>query len=746
MNEHTNPDTSLLATRLLRTSAIVIFLAIVVRLYTLQILQGDIYRAEADENRLREIGIPAPRGIIYDRGGEVLVRNRPAFQISIVPEDIPFDDLLTPDVDEEALEIERILLVLRVHERTDVALNLAELMFRRLQRRDYTSAVESVDITLKTNPIANPEFNAEEADIDPLQIDPASDCGGPSDPWCQIPDLSVALPLPALVAVVQKAVEIGRLGGSAEPILLLDSVDRIQAFLISEESYRLQGLLINEIPVREYPHGELVSHIVGFMGPIPAVLADDYAENGYKDPNERVGLSGLEFSYQTELRGVPGQQNMVVDILGREQGIQGEETFPVAGRSLYLSLELPLQKRMDELLRSMMEEQNAPWGVTIAMDPMSGSILGMVSLPSFDNNVFAERIAEEYLALQDDERKPLINYAIGGLYPPGSVFKMVTATAALQEGVISSQDIIRDDGPIYLPNRFAPDDLSLAQEFISWNHDLGINHGPLNIAQALALSNDIYFYLIGGGFPPPNQIDGLGDRRIARYSELFGYGDQTGVDLPGEVAGLVPDDQWKRQTRAESWTTGDSYNLSIGQGDLLSTPLQVLVATAAVANGGTVLQPRLVHHITDVDGRVIQDYEPVVSRQLPVDDAVLDVVRLGMWSAVNSDFGTAIAGRIDGLEVAGKTGTAEFCEWDPDEGDCRYRDEDDRLPSHAWYVAYAPYESPEIIVVTFVYRGGQGSDVALPVTTEILRTYFEIAVSEDASAEDAGNDGIVPNE
>lgn len=719
MGSPTSFDTSLLASRLLRIGTILIFLVIVGRLYFLQILRGEEFLADANVNRLRTTEIPAARGVVYDATGQVLVQNKPTFQVSIIPEFIPFDDEFTLDVDEERQAIQNILEAMRVHERDDVAIRLSELMFLRLGRQDYTNAVEETEsddikaVSLATIRVPNPNFLDNSASDDPLS----------EDPFVEIPDLETVLPVNFMVSVVQKAVEIGRLGSAAEPILLHDSVSRIQAFYIAQESYRLEGVQIEQVPVREYLYDELVSHILGFMGPIPAALAEEYTDAGYRNLNEQVGLSGLEFSYQEQLRGTPGLRNQVVDILGREQGVIGDETQPVAGQSLHLSVNLDLQRRMEELLRDMMEEKDAPWGVTISMDPRNGSILGMVSLPSFDNNIFSAAKREGYQELASDERRPLINYAIGGLYPPGSVYKMVTATAALSQNIVTQDTIIRDDGPIYLPNKFVPDDRSRDQEFVSWNHKDGINHGPINVVQALALSNDIYFYLIGGGFPPDDFI-GLGDRSMARWSTEFSYGRATSIDLPGEVAGLVPDDEWKRRTRAESWTTGDSYNVSIGQGDLLATPLQVLVATAAVANGGTVYQPRVVHHTTDVSGALVQAFEPQIDRILDVDPFVMNIVQRGMWAAVNNDFGTAIKGRIDGLEVAAKTGTAEFCEWDVEEGDCKFRDEDDNLPTHAWYVAYAPYDAPEFINVTFVYRGGEGSDAALPVTTEIIRSYF----------------------
>ncbi|MGL4649541.1 MAG: penicillin-binding transpeptidase domain-containing protein, partial [Caldilineaceae bacterium] len=301
-----------------------------------------------------------------------------------------------------------------------------------------------------------------------------------------------------------------------------------------------------------------------------------------------------------------------------------------------------------------------------------------------------------------------------------------TAGAALQEGIITGDGLVVDNGPMFLPNRFAPNDLSMAQKFVSWNHKLGISHGAMNVVRALALSNDIYFYWIAGGYPPDN-IPGLGARKLAQWTELFGYGDPTGIDLPGEVGTIVPNDQWKRQLYAESWTTGDSYNMGIGQGYVLATPLQVLVAASAVANGGKVVQPQVVYQMTDANGGLQRDFTPKITRELPISPENMQLLQEGMWSVVNTAEGTGAASKVDGVTVAGKTGTAEFCEYIPEEQDCR-RDDKDNLPTHAWYVAYAPFEAPEIAVVAFVYEGGEGSATSIPVVKQVLEAYFrEIA-------------------
>ncbi len=684
------------------------------RLYQLQVLEGDGYRQAADANRFDLVELPAPRGVIYDYTGEILTRNRPSFEVGLVPEDLPFDDPETEE-DEELSAIIEVLTALDADTDEEVALRMAEIMFRRLGRADFARTVGRAGVELnyitvpgETQIIYSDDGRPPQEIVHPLLL----------------PDISEPLPLDGLAALIQRAIALSRQGSASDAVPILDLVDREHAFAISQDSYRLPAVRVKPVPVREYLTGDLLSHVLGFMGPIPAAAEESYRERGYTNPNERVGLNGLEYSYQRELRGMPGYKQTEVDILGREIRTVGEVAEPVPGSNLILNIDMRLQKVMHEAVQAKMEEVEAPWGVAIAMNPMTGAVMGMVSLPSYNNNVFAERINEEYLALERDERRPLINYAIGGLYPPGSTFKMVTAAAALQEGVITKDTVLVDAGPIYLPNRFYPNNMALAQRFVSWNHAYGITHGAINIVDALKLSNNIFFYMIGGGYPQ-NDFIGLGARRLAKWTALFGYGEPTGIDLPGEVGTVVPDDQWKRQLYAESWTTGDSYNMSIGHGYLLSTPLQVLVASSAVANGGKVMQPQIVYQITDANGGLQRDFTPIVKRELPLDDGLIEIVQEGMWSVVNAPGGTGAAARLENPDIvlAGKTGTAEFCEYIPEEEDCR-RTENDNLPVHAWFVAYGPYEAPEIAVVVFLYDGGEGSQAAAPVAKTILDAYF----------------------
>ena len=688
------------------------FLVFCLRLYSLQIVSGASYQEQAAVNRLREIDTHAPRGVIYDRNGEILARNRPSFVIAVIPADLPPDDIAT-EFNEQRIALERLLAVLEADSDREMAIRIAEVMFLHLGREDFKNTVESTGLTLSFRLVDLEILKLDEEGREILEEVPTL-----------IPDLAEPLPVGGLLALLERAVAIGTQGSSYKPVSVLELVDREQAFQVAEETYQLRGVHVLQRPVREYPYRELAGHVLGFLGPIPKLAADNYKARGYEDPNEPVGLNGLEYTYQDSLRGMPGKRLVEVDILGRESRTVNIVREPAPGLNLNLSLDIRLQEIMHNALARQLEETGAPHGVALAMDPRDGSMLGLVSLPSYDNNIFSEGLGEEYQALEveDDTRRPLYNYAIGGLYPPGSTFKLVTSTAALAEHVITPFTTLVDRGPIYLPNFFFPNDPTQAQEFVSWNHKLNILHGPMTIVEGIGFSNDIFFYYLGGGFP--DFMTGLGSERLAKWMRLYGFGELTGVDLPGEVTAFVPDEQWKRLTKAESWTTGDSYNMAIGQGDVLGTPMQVLVSTAAVANGGYVVKPQFVQQTVDTQNRVQWQYEPEKQERLPVDPGLLAYVQKGMWYAVNGIAGTAGNSRVEGITVAGKTGTAEFCAYDPELQDCTDRDDKGNLPFHAWYTAYAPYENPEIVVTVFVYSGGEGSAVAIPVAQEILDAWF----------------------
>jgi penicillin-binding protein 2 len=516
------------------------------------------------------------------------------------------------------------------------------------------------------------------------------------------------------------------------PALVKSDVPSDVAMILEEEHLDWPGVLVRAEPMREYLQGPLLAHILGFVGPIPEEQADVYEARGY-DPNRHlVGLSGIEYTFEEELGGQDGQKMIEVDVAGREVQTVGEPRSSIPGHSLRLTLDLRLQEAMSEILERHLRGVFRQQGIAIAMNPQTGEILGMVSLPSYDNNAFSGGISVETLQqLQEDPNRPLVNHAISGMFPPGSTFKIVVAAAGLEEDVISTTSRFFCGGILWLPNRYYPEDPSLAQPFYCWiYHDYHGQHGSVSLHTALAQSCDIFFYQLGGGYR--DQFVGLGEERLGYYSELFGFGSQSGIDLPGEATGLVPTVKWKRVNYSESWVTGDTYNMSIGQGFVLATPLQVLNAAAAVANGGTLYRPQLVREVIDSQGQVLQAFAPDVIRQIPVSATNLESVREGMRAAVASPGGTARTLQVPGISIAGKTGTAEYF-IDRNKDGIPDRDREGNLPTHAWFVGFGPYENPEIAVLAFVFGGGEGSATTVPIVNEILSYYFEQDTEEPTS-------------
>lgn len=654
------------------------FLVTVAQLARLQLGRGTEFLSRSRENALRLVPIPAARGVIYDREHRILARNRPNFQVNVIP-------ALLPDDREAALAIlSRTLTILTAPPLTSVSTLITE-----------------------TTPVP-PTVEVNEAT---LLFDSA--------------------------AAIWEKVEAARLGASFRPIRIATKVPRSIAFYLEERGVELPGVRVSVTPVREYPSGALTAHIIGYMGAIPPYLVNQYQEKGYR-LDQQVGLSGLEYSYEELLRGQDGERQIVVDVRGNEVRTLREPRPAMPGHSLILTIDLELQRKVEEILRKHMEAVGSRSGVVILEDVNTGAIRSMVSLPSYDNNWFAAGISSErYKQLSEDIWRPLLNHAISGIYPPGSIFKLVTAAAALQEGIITPRTRIMDEGVLWLPNKYFPDDPTQAQKFVCWIYKYGGKHGLINVTQALEVSCDVFFYYVGGGFP--NEFEGLGNELLAYYAHQFGYGELTRIALPGELSGLVGTAQWKRLNHAESWTTGDTYNMAIGQGYLLVTPLQVVNATAAVANGGTLYRPQLVYQVVDADGNLVQDFQPEVLNTIPVKEEYLEIVRQGMYAAVYGPRGTARTGAIPGITMAGKTGTAEFAE-DLD-GDGRIdRDREGNLPTHAWFTAYAPYEDPEVAIVVFVYGGGEGSAVAVPIAREVLAAYFGVTPPPPPAPSPEGGD------
>jgi len=500
-------------------------------------------------------------------------------------------------------------------------------------------------------------------------------------------------------------------------------VTREKALLVAQESMLLPGVSVEVDSMREYPYGPLISQLLGYLLPIPGEYEEEYREQGYDPATDRIGRAGVEATYEDALRGKKGESLVEEDVMGRVIRVVSQQAAPVPGNNVHLTLDLELQKFVEETLRQGMTRPNvnAPRGVAVVMNPQTGEILALVSLPTYDNNLFTQGISvRDWQVLSENVHRPMLNHAISDRLQPGSVFKVVIAAGALQEKVLDGQRTrLNGTGTIIVPNKYYPNDPGQAQKFYCWNR---AGHGWLDVVGGIANSCNIFFYKAGGGFEESG-FEGLGmdeESGIPHYAHLFGFGEPTGVELTGEIGGTVPTRNWKRLTYGESWSTGDTYNLSIGEGYLEVTPLQMLNAVNTIANGGTLYRPSIVHHVTDSDGNIVQHFEPEIIRTLPISPENWSLIQQGMEGAVA--YGTAPNAQIEGVRVAGKTGTAQYCDDIAREtGICRVGY---AQPEHAWFAAFAPVENPEVSVIVFLYNGGEGSENAVPVAHDILDYYF----------------------
>lgn len=665
---------------------IIVFSIYAVRLFSLQVINGEAYLEQAEENRIRNVSVQTQRGSIVDRNGYVLARNAASYNVAITPANLPSDPGTTEEI------------------------------YRQL------SAMIDVPVT---NGIVTEEsarfFTACQTDFG-----------------------------------IKEIVLIDETNTPYTPVFIKCNVDKTTAMRISEKEDDWPGVTIEVEPVRQYPTGSLTAEIIGFLGPITAENQDYYSDQGFVSGRDKVGYAGIEYSMDDVLRGMNGQRVVEVDSAGKEVRDIEEPVDPVAGNSLRLTIDTRLQAAAKTILNDEISTWNI-WfnqirslnGVVIAMNPKTGEILALVSEPTYENNRMETIIpAYYYNQLSQDPLKPLLNHAVSAQHPPGSVFKMVAAVGALNEGVVGPEEEVPCPGTISIIQKYSPNDPGTPMIYYGYDRE---GHGMCDFVEAVALSDDIYFYKIGGGFEPDIPDGGLGAWMIKEYAEALGYGQPTGIELPGEVSGLIPDPTWKRINKAENWSTGDTYIMTIGQGYVLATPLQVLVSFAILANDGVYMQPTLIRDILDSQGNVIKAFEPVVKWDVtkdPVIDVldednkptgekktiepwVIEYAKEGMRQVVVYGTASDAMATLD-IQSAGKTGTAEYCDDVAQEKGLCQRE---TWPFHAWYAGYAPFDDPEIVVVAFVYNGGEGASVAAPVVKRVLDAYFEM------KAMDAANQG-----
>lgn len=483
-----------------------------------------------------------------------------------------------------------------------------------------------------------------------------------------------------------------------DSVIVKEGLSR-EEVLVSE--LRLEGVPGVELattPVRHYAAIASLSHIVGYVGKITALELEQRRE---LLPISYIGKTAVEKNYDRVLQGIPGVETLEVDSAGRVIRSIGVQPAQV-GRSLLLTIDATLQQLTAAALLDSITKNQATSGAAVVLDVRSGDVLAMVSAPYFDNNIFSPN-SDPVLrqSILTDRSSPLLNRAISGQYPSGSTIKPVIAAAALQEEVVSEQTKIdTSEGKITVGQ----------WTFSDWKV-----HGLADVRQAIAESNNIFFYTVGGG---NGNIVGLGATRLAQYLRLFGFGEKLGIDLSGEAKGLVPTPDWKVQTKKERWYIGDTYNLAIGQGDLLVTPLQLTTATAAIANGGVLYEPKVVKKYLATDQAAVQDITDRIIRQNFINPNILRIIREGMRQTVQT--GSARSLLSLPVEVAAKTGTAQFTI------------SKDR--THSWFTAFAPYHNPEIAVSVIVEGAGEGFSVAAPVAKNIFEQYFHLPLTPIAPA------------
>jgi penicillin-binding protein 2 len=661
-----------------------VFLFFAVRLFSLQVINGGSFIAQAETNRTRNVSEPTQRGIITDRNGYVLARNVPSYNVTIVPASLPTDEGAVQEV--------------------------------------YRQLSVLIDIPVNNGVINDDSVKAFK--------------------YCDN-DFGIA-----------QIVYIGDTNAPYTPVEVKCNIDEKTAKIIQSKANDWPGVGIEVVPVREYPTGSLTSEIVGFLGPIPAVLEEKMKALGFVSGRDKYGYAGVENYMNDILSGTNGKRTVEVDVAGKEIRNLVEPIDPVPGSNLKLTIDVRLQNAAKTALISEINFWNtylnkikSSNGVAIAMNPKTGEILALVSYPTYENNRMARIIPAYYFnQISNDPNRPLFNHAISAEHPPGSVFKIATAIGALNEGVIDPNKEIEDLGKITILQKFTENEVGKPRDFVCYKRD---GHGMLNFLRAVALSCDVYFYKIGGGYGT-EVPQGLGIWRIGEYARAIGYGVISGIELPGEAAGLIPDPTWKRITIGENWSTGDTYIGTIGQGYVLSTPLQVLLSDATVANDGKLMQPTIVHDISDNAGNIIQPFKPKQKWDLTVDPKIrvfdenniptgemktvqpwtIQLVKQGMQQVISNGTATKEFIGDDVLKVAGKTGTAEYCD---NIAQANNLCQPGAWPTHAWFMSYAPYDDPEIAVMAFVYNGGEGASVAAPIARRIIDAYFELKAIDTAA-------------
>ncbi len=453
--------------------------------------------------------------------------------------------------------------------------------------------------------------------------------------------------------------------------LTLDEVAKIESNI-----FLLPGVMIKVEERRNYIYHEMLAHVLGYMS------------------SDGKGRCGIEKRWDKFLKGIPGGMQIEADAVGRTVKVISKR-LPVPGADVYLNIDIRIQKKAQQLLKGKK-------GAIVVMNPKDGEVIAIASSPSFDPNLFIDGIdIKTWNRLRNSKDCPFQNRAISGLYPPGSLFKVIVAYAGLKEGIITPKKTFFCKGSFFYGDR----------EYRCWKKG---GHGNVNLHRAIKESCDIYFYNLGKM---------LGIKKIAYYAKMFGLGEETGIDIGGEKKGIVPTAEWKKKRFGIPWQSGETLSVSIGQSYLLVTPIQIAVMYSALFNGGILYKPRITRLIKTADGKVLYRFRPEIKRRLNLDERHVREIRKALVAVVNEANGTGRRARIRGITVAGKTGTAQLIE--------HRRDEEISIKDHAWFVGIAPAEDPTVVVVVIIENGGHGGESAAPVAREIIKEYFRVFRKKD---------------
>jgi penicillin-binding protein 2 len=579
---------------------------LVVRLWGLQVWYGDYYHQLSEQNRLRHVPIQAPRGLVYDRAGRLVVTNVPSLNLYVVEEDMS----------------------------------------------DPSATIAEISRTLG---------------------------------WTQ--------------EEVRDRIN-SRRQSAYTPVLIKQGLTLSEAARLEAHRLSLSGLKIEVEARRRYLYGPMAFHLLGYVGEVTAEQLDA-AKDASLTPGTIVGQSGLEASYDHWLRGRDGMKRVEVDALGHERRVV-DAVEPVRGDDLYLTIDMELQRVAEEALGDRA-------GAVVAVDPNSGDVLAMVSHPSVDPNLLSGNMSTaEWTKLVNDSEHPLTNRVIQGVYPPGSVFKIPVAVAGLESHQIRPEDHLFCQGGLQFGRRF----------FRDWKAG---GHGSISLIDAIAQSCDVYFYRLGSN---------MGVDTIAKYATEFGLGQPTGIALPSERHGIVPSTEWKVKAMGEPWYPGETLSVAIGQGYVGVTPLQMADLIAAVASGGHRYQPHLVKAMQDRDSGRLEAFPPTRLADAAVSAKTLHILRRALTAVVEAEHGTGGAARSKLVSIAGKTGTAQVvgtATANQVKGSSGFED-------HAWFVAFAPVDAPEIAIAVLVEHGGHGGSAAAPVAKQMIESYLRPAPSAPESA------------